>query len=36
MFLTALPGLNANGKNGIWARFLKNQFAPVFIGKEPV
>ncbi|HAO80390.1 MAG TPA: hypothetical protein DCQ92_15765, partial [Verrucomicrobia subdivision 3 bacterium] len=27
--------LNANGKNGIWARFLKNQFAPVFVGKKP-
>ncbi len=26
--------LNADGKNGIWARFLKNQFAPVFIGKN--
>jgi hypothetical protein len=26
--------LNADGKNGIWARFLKNQFAPVFIGKS--
>jgi SAM-dependent methyltransferase len=24
--------LNADGKNGIWARFLKNQFAPVFVG----
>ncbi len=26
--------LNADGKNGIWARFLKNQFAPVFIGRH--
>ncbi len=26
--------LNANGRNGIWARFLKNQFAPVFVGKH--
>jgi methylase of polypeptide subunit release factors len=26
--------LNADGKNGIWARFLKNQFAPVFIGRN--
>lgn len=26
--------LNADGKNGIWARFLKNQFAPVFIGRS--
>ncbi len=24
--------LKADGKNGIWARFLKNQFAPVFVG----
>ena len=27
--------LNTDGKNGIWARFLKNQFAPVFVGKKP-
>ena len=26
--------LNADGRNGIWARFLKNQFAPVFVGKH--
>ncbi len=26
--------LNVDGKNGIWARFLKNQFAPVFIGRN--
>jgi len=26
--------LNAEGRNGIWARFLKNQFAPVFVGKN--
>ncbi|HVM50990.1 MAG TPA: N-6 DNA methylase [Candidatus Acidoferrum sp.] len=26
--------LNADGKNGIWARFLKNQFAPVFVGRH--
>ena len=26
--------LNADGKNGIWARFLKNQFAPVFVGRN--
>jgi methylase of polypeptide subunit release factors len=26
--------LNANEENGIWARFLKNQFAPVFVGKN--
>jgi SAM-dependent methyltransferase len=24
--------LSVDGKNGIWARFLKNQFAPVFVG----
>ena len=24
--------LNRDGQNGIWARFLKNQFAPVFVG----
>ncbi len=24
--------LNTDGKNGVWARFLKNQFAPVFVG----
>jgi SAM-dependent methyltransferase len=29
-----IVGLNADGKNGIWARFLKNQFAPVFIGQH--
>ena len=26
--------MNAEGRNGIWARFLKNQFAPVFVGKQ--
>ncbi|MCG2659561.1 MAG: SAM-dependent DNA methyltransferase, partial [Kiritimatiellae bacterium] len=26
--------LNADGRNGIWARFLKNQFAPIFVGKH--
>lgn len=26
--------LNTDGRNGIWARFLKNQFAPVFVGKH--
>ncbi len=26
--------LNIDGRNGIWARFLKNQFAPVFVGKK--
>ena len=26
--------LNAVQENGIWARFLKNQFAPVFVGKK--
>lgn len=26
--------LNKDGENGIWARFLKNQFAPVFVGKN--
>jgi hypothetical protein len=26
--------LAADGENGIWARFLKNQFAPVFIGRN--
>jgi len=26
--------LNTDGHNGIWARFLKNQFAPVFVGKH--
>jgi hypothetical protein len=26
--------LNANDENGIWARILKNQFAPVFVGKN--
>lgn len=29
---TRIARLNADGKNGIWARFLKNQFAPVFVG----
>jgi hypothetical protein len=25
--------LDADGRNGIWARFLKNQFAPIFVSK---
>ncbi|MGO8702204.1 MAG: Eco57I restriction-modification methylase domain-containing protein [Candidatus Brocadiia bacterium] len=29
-----IAALNAEGRNGIWARFLKNQFAPVFVGKQ--
>ncbi len=29
---TRILRLSADGKNGIWARFLKNQFAPVFVG----
>lgn len=31
---TRIVKLNADGRNGIWARFLKNQFAPVFVGKH--
>ena len=31
---TRILKLNADGRNGIWARFLKNQFAPVFVGKH--
>jgi type I restriction-modification system DNA methylase subunit len=27
-----IAGLNRDQENGIWARFLKNQFAPVFVG----
>ncbi|MGA2865448.1 MAG: N-6 DNA methylase [Verrucomicrobiota bacterium] len=26
--------LNDDGRNGIWARILKNQFAPIFVGKR--
>jgi SAM-dependent methyltransferase len=28
----SIAKLNLDGRNGIWARFLKNQFAPVFVG----
>jgi hypothetical protein len=31
---THIAKLSAEGRNGIWARFLKNQFAPVFVGKQ--
>jgi len=31
---TRIARLNTDGRNGIWARFLKNQFAPVFVGKH--
>jgi hypothetical protein len=31
---TRIAELNADECNGIWARFLKNQFAPVFVGKQ--
>jgi methylase of polypeptide subunit release factors len=29
----SIAKLNDDGRNGIWARILKNQFAPVFVGK---
>jgi SAM-dependent methyltransferase len=29
-----IASLNRDRKNGIWARFLKNQFAPVFVGSQ--
>jgi len=31
---TRIVKLNADECNGIWARFLKNQFAPIFVGKR--
>lgn len=31
---THIKQLNIDGRNGIWARFLKNQFAPVFVGSN--
>jgi SAM-dependent methyltransferase len=31
---TRIAKLNTDGRNGIWVRFLKNQFAPVFVGKH--
>lgn len=30
---STLSKLEEQGKNGIWARFLKNAFAPVFVGR---
>jgi hypothetical protein len=32
-FYQEILGLEKNGKNGIWARFLKNSFAPIIAGK---
>src|SRR5439155_14784426 len=29
-----IASLNRDRENGIWARFLKNQFAPVFVGSQ--
>jgi len=29
-----IASLNTDGRNGIWVRFLKNQFAPIFVGKH--
>jgi methylase of polypeptide subunit release factors len=29
-----IDSLNRDRENGIWARFLKNQFAPVFVGNQ--
>jgi hypothetical protein len=31
---TRISKLNLDRRNGIWARFLKNQFAPVFVGNN--
>lgn len=32
-FYKEILGLEKDGKNGIWARFLKNSFAPIIAGK---
>jgi len=32
-FYQEILGLEKDGKNGIWARFLKNSFAPIIAGK---